>query len=184
MIGKESTDEQLMRDISKGNRMAFELLYDRYFDRLVWFARRFIEDVQAAEDAVQEVFIKIMESPEKFDEQRKFSTWAYTVTGNSCKNILRNEQNRARILQENISWPESELMTHSIDYKLLKQRIAASFKELNEKEKQIYVLRFEHELAIKEIAKIMTIPEGSVKSGIYYLLKKVAQQLKDFDYER
>lgn len=48
------------------------------------------------------------------------------------------------------------------------------------KEKTIYTLRFEQELSIKEIADIMNIPEGTVKSGIYYLLKKFTPHLKDF----
>lgn len=174
-----------MQLVCKGDRAAFELLYDRYFDKLVWFARRFIDDVQKAEDAVQDVFIKIIENPGLFDEHKRFSTWVYTVTGNSCKNILRNEQNRQRILQENAGTGEpSTTLQHSLDYKILKQRINAVYEELSEKEKNIYVLRFEHELSIKEIAKIINIPEGSVKSGIYYLLKKVAVHLKDFKYEK
>jgi RNA polymerase sigma-70 factor (ECF subfamily) len=173
-----------MHGVCKGERRAFELLYDRYFDKLVWYARRFVEE-QKAEDIVQDIFIKIIETPEQFDGSRKFSTWVYTVTGNRCKNVLRDEENRNRILMENGSPDEIEpVINQTIDYKLLKQRIYSLFEELNEKEKNIYVLRFEHEMSIKEIAQIINIPEGSVKSGIYYLLKKVAPYLKEFSYEK
>jgi len=181
---KNSTDEQLMQDVCQGRRLAFELLYDRYFDKLVWFARRFVEE-QKAEDIVQDVFIKIIENPQQFDGDKKFSTWVYTVTGNRCKNALRDEESRNRILLENKSRNEIDpVINQAIDYKLLKQRIASLLDELSDKEKSIYVLRFEQEMSIKEIATIINIPEGSVKSGIYYLLKKVPPHLKEFSYEK
>jgi RNA polymerase sigma-70 factor, ECF subfamily len=172
-----------MQLICKGERMAFEILYDRYFNKLVWFAQRFINDLQQSEDAVQEVFMKIIENPGRFDGQRKFSSWIYTVTGNACRNILRDSGNRSRILEETIALHPSEaIQQHTLDYELLREKIRHAYKELNEKEKNIFVLRFEQELSIKEIAEIMSIPEGSVKSGIYYLLKKFSTHLKAFNH--
>jgi RNA polymerase sigma-70 factor (ECF subfamily) len=186
IAGTGSTDEQLMQQVCGGNRMAFEILYDRYFDKLVWFAQRYTEDVSKAEDAVQEVFIKIIERPELFDNKRKFSTWVFTVTGNSCKDILRNESNRSRLFEENVAahFSTTVVMHDPVELELLQQRIKNIFSSLSEKEKSIYVLRFEQELSIREIAEIIDIPEGTVKSGIFYLLKKFARQLKDFHYEK
>lgn len=182
--GHESTDEQLMGFIGGGNRRAFELLYERYFNKLVWFGLSFIENRQKTEDAVQEVFIKIIENPGLFDTDRKFSTWIYTLTSNACKNIVRNEQNRFDLLKENTSLTNSHSAStdHFIDQQILKQRIKKGFNTLTEKEKNVFVLRFEQELSIKEIAGIMSIPEGSVKSCIYYLLKKLATHLKEFSH--
>lgn len=183
ITGKEP-DEQLMLLVSKGERKAFELLYDRYFDKLVWFAQSFTNDLHKAEDAIQEVFIKIIEAPEQYDRNKKFSTWIYTLAGNACKNLLRNEQNRSRLLEENR--PQSSSHTDdkqlSLDHKFLQQRIRSAYAGLNEKEKQLFVLRFEHDLSLKEIAAVINIPEGSVKSGIYYLLKKMSHSLKDFTH--
>lgn len=172
-----------MECIALGNRNAFGYLYDRYFDKLVWFANTYLDDVHKAQDAVQEVFIKIIEKPERFDTSRRFSTWIYTVTANTCKNILRNEQNRARLLQENVTRTDEILPNHRLDHHLLQKDLQKIYSGLSEKEKQIYMLRFEHELAVKEIATIIGIPEGSVKSGIHYLLKKMSVHLKKFTHE-
>jgi RNA polymerase sigma-70 factor (ECF subfamily) len=182
-ISASSTDEQLMQSVRNGDRRAFSLLYDRYFDKLVWFANSFLEDMPKSEDAIQEVFIKIMERPEQFDVSRKFSTWVYTVTGNACKNILRNELNRTRLIQENMASDANSTLQHQFDYRLLQKNIKTIYADLSEKERHIFVLRFEQELSIKEIAAIINIPEGSVKSGIYYLLKKMAVRLKIFIHE-
>lgn len=171
--------------VSKAEKKAFETLYDRYFDKLVWFARGFVSDVQHSEDLVQDVFIKLIEKPEQFDATKKFSTWVYVVTANRCRQSLRDEKNRLRILEENIlpyKETASQLNPNS-DLRLLKERIQGVYSECSEKEKNVYTLRFEQELSIKEIAQILEIPEGSVKSCIFYLLKKFAHHLKDFSHE-
>jgi RNA polymerase sigma-70 factor (ECF subfamily) len=178
-------DEELIRRFAKGDRIAFELIYDRYFKKLVWFATGFTRDGKIAEDVVQDVFIKLIEKPGIFDSDRKFSTWIYTVTGNRCKNIVRDSENRNRLMREN---PFTDPVTGSefqsnFDRRLLQQELSNAIDQLNEKEKSIYVLRFEEEHSIKQISEIISIPEGSVKSGIFHLLKKVAKHLKEFKYE-
>lgn len=179
----ELNDERLIQEMLKGNRFAFELLYERYFDKLVWYANGFVNDIPKAEDIVQEVFVKIIEDTSQFDSSRKFSTWVYSVTANACKNLLRNEQNRQRINKENIQVSEQLVeMSHQSDLQHLEHQIQLALSGMSEKEKNIYNLRFEQELSIKEIASISNIPEGSVKSGIYYILKKFATQLKEFGH--
>jgi RNA polymerase sigma-70 factor (ECF subfamily) len=183
---KEPTDEQLMLLIGKGNRKAFEMLYDRYFEKLVSFAFRICGDTHQAEDTVQEVFIQIIEKPGQFQTDKKFSTWVYTITGNASRNVLRNTQNRARLAQENATsfLPKNTEITHHFDYRLLREKLESIYQDLNDKEKNIFILRFEQELSIREIADIVNIPEGSVKSGIFYLLKKLSYHLKEFTNER
>ena len=181
-ISDNTPDELLMKFIAKGDRRSFEMLYNRYFEKLTWYAYGFVAEQQRAEDIVQDVFVKVIEKPQMFDETRKFSTWVYTVTANACRNAIRDEQNRARLMREHIMPYRSNHVDihHRADYRILKDCISSVFAELNEKEKNIYLLRFEQELSIKEVAAIMNIPEGSVKSGIYYLLRKFAYHLKDF----
>ncbi|PBQ34159.1 hypothetical protein CNR22_21095 [Sphingobacteriaceae bacterium] len=180
-----SSDEELMLQLTDGDRQAFETLYDRYFNKLVWFAKGFVDETNRAEDLVQDVFIKVIENPDLFDQSKKFSTWIYVVTSNRCKQVLRDEKNRLRILQENV-FPYVEKTSRFMgfsDFNLLKEKIQKVYINFTEKEKNIYTLRFEQELSIKEIAEILELPEGSIKSGIYYLLKKLAHHLKDFTHE-
>lgn len=183
-IRENTTDEELMHLICIGNQLAFETIYNRYFIKLVNFGKRLLfDDEILAEDIVQEVFLKIIDNPELFNKDKVFSTWVYSAVRNMCFNHTRNEQNRRRLRDENFQQNESTLMHSDRDLQMLKTRISEIFKTLSEKEKLIFVLRFEHNLSIKEIANIAGIPEGSVKSGIYYLLKKVAIYLKESNYE-
>lgn len=171
-----------MTQLASGNREAFELLYERYFDKLVWFAGSYLHQTQQAEDVVQEVFIRIIRAPQQFDAQRKFSTWVYTITGNACKTLLKTEHNRERLFEQEIT-PfapdhDQDYQHSQYDFALLKKNLSQAFVQLSDKEKTLFVLRFEEALSLKEIAQILSMPEGSVKSGIYYLLKKISTSIK------
>lgn len=170
----------------KGNKIAFELLYERYFNKMVWYANSFLNDIPSAEDAVQEVFIKIIQAPEKFDINRTFSTWIYHVTANLCKNKLRQEKLRSQTVRDQLNDASTQTvqLNHEADMAYLQQILKDKFESLSEKERQIFTLRFEQQLPVKEIAALLEIPEGSVKSGIYYLLKKYAHILNYYHYEK
>ncbi|MEZ4805287.1 MAG: sigma-70 family RNA polymerase sigma factor [Bacteroidia bacterium] len=182
MSENESSDEELMLKSGTGNRLAFELLYERYYERLIKFALRFDMEIHNAEDTVQEVFMKLIQHPERFDANKKFGTWIYTLTANACKNKRIQDSNRERIISEQI---RPFVSTHSsnkesLDYKRMQLALQKGINTLNEKEKQIYSLRFEYELALKDIAALLQIPEGTVRSTLFYLLKKLSHHLKAY----
>jgi len=174
------SDEQLYQEMLLGSQQAFSLLYHRYFDKLCWFAQQYLYNRAEAEDIVQEVFTKVIESPKLFDASQKFSTWIFTLTANRCKNALRDEANRHRLHQENLPTQNTQEPNISYDEALLKTQLSKVYKSLNEKEKKLFVLRFEQSYNTKEIANILDIPEGSVKSGLFYLLKKIKESLSSY----
>ncbi len=176
---KDRTDEELMQLITlRGNEKAFEALYDRYHQKLQWFSRRITGNKEQAEDIVQDTFIKLIDKPQAFNPAQKFSTWIYTVVNNASLSAIKNESNRARLIDEHYVQTDSTLMKHQYDASLIRQTINTIYGELNEKEKMVFVLRFEQDLSIKEISGIAQLPEGSVKSCLFYLLKKIDKQLK------
>lgn len=164
--------------------MAFTELYDRYFDRLCGFAGSFLKDPDAAQDAVQEVFLRFIRQSEKFDTERKFSSWIFQVTRNQSLNVLRNEENRKRIRTLMAATDQScSGDPAGFDYRLLEKRIDTALAGLNERDRKIYQLRFEEERSIREISQATATPEGTVKSAIFYMLKKISKQLKEFIHE-
>jgi RNA polymerase sigma-70 factor (ECF subfamily) len=174
-------DEELMRLVGAArDQRAFGILYDRYSRKLLSFCTRILGNREQAEDTIQEVFMKLINNPASFDTSRTFSTWIFTIAHNLCLNQLRNQNNRDRLIRDHYEQSESAEPYHTLDEKLVRQQIGHAFKELSEKEQTIFVLRFEHELGVKDIAEIMGIPEGSVKSGLYYMLKKIDLRLQPF----
>ena len=155
-----------------------EELYERYFDLGYKFCLGYMRSGARAEDMVQETFIAVINKAGSYDPKRRFRTWFLTIAANHCKNALRNERNRMRIVGEqdsdNLSIPR-----FSLDEEIIKSEINKLLKTCNDKEQRLYHLRFEMELSQAEIAEIMEIPIGSVKSGLFHLVKKVRNQLKE-----
>ncbi len=168
-----------MKEVKAGNTEAFEEVYERYFDKLTWFAQQFNLSLSEAEDMVQEVFIKVIEQPYHYDDQRTFSTWIYTLVANRCKNLLRDKQNRQDKLNSYPS-PDHVLVHSRIDSIKLEQEIKKALSSLEENDRLLFHLRFNQLLPLKDIAEISNTPLGTVKSKLFYLLKKLSKQLKDF----
>lgn len=180
----EASDELLMELVVLGKQEALRELYDRYFNLLCRFAHGFLKDEAKAEDAVQEVFITILRKGDSYNPEKKFRTWLLSLCANYCKNSLRNEANRGRLLQANSAQEEpSTELSHNLDQHRLKEEISRLLDTCSDKEKELYHLRFEMDLAVKEIAQILDIPEGSVKSGLFYLIKKLRVPLKALYHE-
>src|SRR5438128_887849 len=84
-------DEELMRFVCQGQVPAFDELYHRYSGRMmVYFVRMLNFNKAHAEDALQDLFMKIVEKPSAFDSGRPFRTWIYSVASNACKNYYRH----------------------------------------------------------------------------------------------
>ncbi|HXU27723.1 MAG TPA: sigma-70 family RNA polymerase sigma factor, partial [Bacteroidia bacterium] len=86
-------DEELMLHLTNGEVSAFDELYMRYSKRLLgYFIRMLNFDKELAQDALQDLFLKIAEAPENFDRQRSFKTWVFSVAANRCKNYYRHKK--------------------------------------------------------------------------------------------
>lgn len=172
-----------MEYISKGNEKAFEELYQRYADKLYRYFYRMLNRNEAkANDFTQDLFMKVIEKPHYFDPKRRFSTWIYTVAGNMCK----NEYRRLSKFTMTHEVPDIEL-TENLDYfkdnfdkRLFDQYLQRALNELGDIPRQCFVLRYQEEKSIKEISEIMGCPEGTVKSRLYYTIRKLAEKLKVF----
>ncbi len=166
-----------MQALQTGESGALEILYERYFQRLCAFAFSVFQ-IPQPEDLVQDVYVKIIENPQLFKTQYKFQTWIFTLVSNRCKNHRRTEISRDINASEFYKTTISEQQHENLDALQIKKSIEKVWSTLSEKEKSIYALKYDQNFTHKEIAEIMEIPEGSVKSGIFYILKKMALQLK------
>lgn len=174
------SDEQLIKEIECANEAAFNLLYERYSTKLFrYFFRLLGNDRSKAEDFLQELFIKVLNNAHAFSAAQKASTWLYTIATNMCKNEWRNTENRQRLMRQFEAWEhQSKSVLDKLESNNLTQILDKLMSQLEEEEHLVLQLRFQQELSIKEIAAIMNIPEGTVKSKLFYLLKRIAKQLK------
>jgi RNA polymerase sigma-70 factor (ECF subfamily) len=181
---KKLSDEELMLSISKGDKKAFDELYVRYADALLrYFSRLLWKDREKAEDFVHDLFAKIIQKPELFDASRAFKTWVYSVANNMCKNEYKKQEVRKNttngIDQINVSDQHDVLKeTHE---SIFQNTYNESIQQLDSKHREVFSLRHEDGLSIKEIAEILDLNEGTVKSRLFYATKQLAYLLKEFN---
>lgn len=177
------SDEDLMREIQDGDERAFERLYDRYSGKMhSYFYRMLYQYADKADDFTQELFMKIVEKPERFDTDRRFSTWLYTVAGNMCKNEYRRN-GRHQIVRE---IPDQaieecfEYLPDPMDRDLFERELQRAVNDLQDHHKQCFILRYQEGMSVKDIGEVLDCPEGTVKSRLFYSVRKLSDKLKIF----
>lgn len=172
-----------MQAIAQRNERAFAELYDRYSPRMYrFFFRMFWRDGAKAEDFTQELFLKIIEKPHLFDPKRNFRTWLYTMASNLCKNEYRRTAQPNGILEAPVLWEEP--LPEVLDQEIFESCLRNSISQLSESHRQCFVLRYQEELSVLEIAEIVGCPEGTVKSRLYHALRQVSSQMEAWKAER
>lgn len=182
-------DEQLMKMIQRKNYSAFGELYERYAKKLLnYFYRMLNGNEQKAQDFLQDLFTKIIEKPVLFNTEEIFSSWVYAVAFNMCKNEYRRIGNRKTYTHADTN--EKELLViedkkypidMNIDMGILHRAIFCEINNMDIIQKSTFILRFQIDLSIKEISKVLNCSEGTVKSRLYYITRHLANKLKNLN---
>ena len=191
MSNFELTDEELIKKFQNGDVGAYNQIVYRYKDRLLNFIYRFLNDIDRAEDLVQDTLIKLYTHKDSYREIAKFSTWLYTIAQNLAKTELRKRKRRQTYAVSDLSTADREFAISSdkniiIDKKSETQDfnivIMESLSELSEEFQIMIILRDFQELSYEIISNIMEIPIGTVKSRINRGRIKLVKLLKDKGY--
>ncbi len=178
----KKADEELVRLVQQGNERALTELYSRYSKKLVrYFHRMLWKDESKAQDFLHDLFVKLIEAPDRIDVGRPFSTWIYSVAHNMCKNEYRKQIFRKAVNGNWTNGQNVEFIESDLDQQAFQGQLENLLSRADENNKSLFIMRYELELTVSEIAMIMEIPEGTVKSRLFYLKKKLAGMLKVFN---
>ena len=183
---KKMNDEELMLSISRGDKRAFDELYGRYANPLlIYFIRMLWKDREKAEDFVHDLFAKIINKPELFDASRTFKTWVYSVANNMCKNEYKKQEvrkNTSTGLDNTYAVADSNSnVLNEVQDSIFQEAFQRSLENLDDKHREVFSLRHEDGLSIKEIAEVLEISDGTVKSRLFYATKYLSESLKEFN---
>lgn len=193
------SDEELVRRFNEGDASAFEELLQRYQRPLFNFILRSVRERDRAEELLQDVFLKVLQRSSEFQGNSKFSTWLYTIARNLCIDTSRKMVfRRHRSLDAPLRSDEAEGATlldrvastvPAADREAIGQdlqaRIAAAIEELPEEQREVFLMREVQNMAFKEIADVVGVPENTVKSRMRYALERLQRALAEYeDYAR
>ena len=180
------SDEILIKKFQEGDVGAYNQLVNRFKDRLLNFIYRFVNDLDLAEDLVQDTLLKLYTHKDSYQEIAKFSTWLYTIAANLARTELRKKKRRKTFSVTELSRDDREFIIASSDvdpsedlsFQNFEKSVQRALAELPDDFKTIIILRDIQELSYDEISKIVDVPLGTVKSRINRGRVKLQQLLK------
>ncbi len=169
------SDEELILLFQKEDNDAFGQIVKRYKDRLVNFLFRYTGNRDDAEDIAQDAFLRLYRLKHTYKEVGKFSSWFYTIALNQAKSHMRyknrhkafsinqgyGEDEKEIELPSDTRLPDEDIMSEDENYYIQK-----AINALDEKHKEIIILRDIQDMEYEEIAGILNVPVGTVKSRI------------------
>jgi RNA polymerase sigma-70 factor (ECF subfamily) len=174
----KAIDHALMRRVQKDEYDAFEELVDRYKTRLVNVIYRMLNDQNEAEDLVQETFLRVWTHRQDYDFSYCLSTWIYTIALNLAKNELRKRRkfkffSLLEMTEKGLELPDPKLGPSALGH-LLEGAIG----KLPGKYKEAFLLRDVEQLPYEEVAQILGVPLGTVKSRVNRARAVLKDELK------
>lgn len=162
------TDKALVRKIVKTkNTELFGVLYDRYSKAVYNKCYGFSKSHSEAEDLTQDIFLMLFIKLGSFKGRSKFSTWLYSFTYNFCVNYVnRNKQRKISTASESLNEEDFRMKNDIKDSSIYEMRTGTLKKALDlidSEEKKILLLKYQDEVSIKELSKVMNLGESAVK---------------------
>ena len=179
---RQQTDEQLMTRAATGSDTAFEELYRRYARRLKgFFFMQLGGDEELAADATHDVFLRAYEARDRYQEGRKVDTWLFTIAYNICRTHYRSNAYEAQLMASLDAEPVTDQQIEvELDAALLDEALAQVLSELPAPLHQLFSLHYQEELTIPQIAEIVGIAEGTVKSRLHKTMNIIRNKLKNY----
>lgn len=182
---RKLSDEELMGRVRRtGDEKAFDELYRRYARRLHGFFFRMLgREEQLAADFTQELFLRVWAARGRYECGRELCPWFFTMAYNLCRNEYRFRNIAVGFAEEVRGGPETyeEQPELRMDVRMFDRELSALLDKLPPEQRVLFALRYEEELTVPQLAEVMGIPEGTVKSRLHYLLQYLRKKLKVYE---
>ncbi|MCP4723436.1 MAG: sigma-70 family RNA polymerase sigma factor [bacterium] len=171
----EKMKKELVQRLQKGEKKACKELYEMYKDKIYSTSIRFLKNFQDAEDASQEIFLKVFRNINRFREDSSLNTWIYRIAVNTCMDRLKLKAHKDKgddILEMDEKIPElSREYLPANDLNIIENEI----QKLPEKCRAVFILRAIEDFKHEEISDILEISIGTSKSQ-YFNAKNILRK--------
>lgn len=179
------SDEELFRQWQRGNVDAFETLVQRYQRPLLSHLYSLVGSAQIAEDLVQETFVRLVREAQSYRYPRPFFPWLYTIARNLALKELASAYHRHVDL--GIALPQASTQEsdpeEAVERWEQRHNLQRALVHLSFEQREVLSLRFREELSVKEVAELLAIPVGTVKSRTFQALHRLRQYLETTSFQ-
>jgi RNA polymerase sigma-70 factor (ECF subfamily) len=191
-ISKKPSDAELLASYGKGDEAAFREIVSRYKNGLYAFLRQFLNRQDLVEDVFQETLLQLFTSRESFDDSRPLRPWLFTIAANKARDALRKWQRTAAIPIGTLGEPEDSSFDDMLN--TITADTTMPYEELEKNEtalqveriianmpdnlREILILAYFNKFSYKQMAQILSIPIGTVKSRLHTAVAHFAKEWK------
>jgi RNA polymerase sigma-70 factor (ECF subfamily) len=170
------SDERLIARLRGGDKLALQALYARHNVKIHRFVLRLVRDEGAAEDVVSEVFVDLWRNPAAFEGRSEVSTWLLAIARNKAWSLLRKKKD-GEIEDEALAAIEDDSDNPEIvaQKKSKGELLRACLERLSAEHREVIDLVYYHDKSVEEVAEIVGVPEGTVKTRMFHARKKLAE---------
>ncbi len=173
------SDEECVQQAIAGDDQAFRILYRRYADKVRGLLYQMTSDKEALDDLTQEVFVKAFRGLSKFRAESQFSTWLFRIAVNCCQDARRRRARRPPSLPlDGLRLATSQ--EDALSRLSREELITCALETLKEEHRLVVVLHDLQDRPQEEIAGVLSVPVGTVKSRLFY----ARRQLREWFYAR
>lgn len=169
-------EDELFRKLNSGDSSALDELIRIYYPEILRYCLWHTSDRQTAEDATQETFLKAVRYMDAYTHQGKFRAYLYKIAVNTCADLWRQNQNQSQYILES-----SEDYEEYIEQGFTRVEADIGMKKMLDKltdgQREIIILRYVHELKIREISDVLNQPLRTVQSRLRTALKSLEKNL-------
>ena len=158
-------DRSLVEQAQRGDREAFQALAFAVSDRLFGVAHRVLRDFDAAGDALQGALVRIWRDLPSLRDPDRFEAWAYRALIHACHDQIRRTRRAAPVLHAMQPEPIGEDPAVAV---LDREAVERAFRRLNADQRAVIVLQYYRDLSLGEIAELLGVPIGTVRSRAHY----------------
>lgn len=182
------TEQMLLEQCRRQNFDAFSQIVDAYQHRVFGFVKRMVGTVEEAEDIAQEVFVRAFQNIGRFDGRCNLRTWLFRIAHNLCIDQSRKKgrhmaagslvdaENEQEIDVLDERWnPEAIIMTEE-----LHRVVEKSIESMSEKLRTVLLLHDQEELPYEELAQLLDLPIGTVKSRLFLARQHIANTVRNY----
>jgi len=172
-------NDQLVREFQNGSELAFKAIFDLFNKRLLYLATEIVRDAAAAEDIVQEAFLKLWDRGANFADLTAIKAFLYLSVKNACRNLYKHE----KVVDKYISRQDDSIDEHTIMAKIIEAEVLDSLSNAIEKLpagcRDVVYLGYFEGLSNQEVAKQLNISINTVKTQKMRALRSLRVLLKD-----
>ena len=172
-------DWMIINKIKMGDPDAWDILVHKYYDSVYFYCvRRCYGDCDIASDLTQDIFLKLVESLPRYRFIGKFQNYLYTMAVNTCNNYLKKRHIEQIELTDNFTTDLDTSLIDEILHDERKETVQKALDLLPEIQREVVILRYYHDLKVKDIATITGVGVSTVQSRIYQGLRKLEKVLE------